>query len=44
MEEDGEVKGEYGVFEERRRGIVKPSYQNIAPCVKGMSGDWAREV
>ena len=26
------------------RGLVQPSQQHISPCVKGLSGDLAREV
>ena len=31
-------------FERRRRGMVQPSQQHIAPCVKALSRDWARHV
>ena len=48
--ERGEVKGEYGGISGEEQvnadyeGMVQPSQKCVAPCVKGLSGDWAREV
>ena len=47
---NGKVKEEYGGIwgEEKRNadygGMVRPNQQHVAPCVKGVEWDWAREV
>ena len=48
--ERGEVNGEYGGIQGKEKGdadygwMVQPSQQHVAPCVKGLSEDCAREV
>ena len=44
------MKGNIEEFEGRKRGMqdygvmLQSSQQHVAPCVKGLSGDWVREL